>query len=143
MIVKTILAAKGHDVVLVEPQMTLLEAAQVMTDSRVGAVVILGTNRHIAGILSERDIVRAVARRGAVALDETVLHVMTRDVMTCTEEETNARVMSRMTAGRFRHLPVVKDDRLIGIVSIGDVVKHRVEEIENESEALRDYIRTA
>jgi len=143
MIVKTILAAKGHDVVLVEPQMTLLEAAKVMTDNRVGAVVILGTERHIVGILSERDIVRAVARRGAKALDETVSQVMTREVMTCTEDETNARVMSRMTAGRFRHLPVVKSNRLIGIVSIGDVVKHRVEEIETESEALRDYIRTA
>jgi CBS domain-containing protein len=68
---------------------------------------------------------------------------MTREVMTCTEDETTARVMSRMTAGRFRHLPVMKANRLIGIVSIGDVVKHRVEEIENESEALRDYIRTA
>jgi CBS domain-containing protein len=141
--VKTILAAKGHDVVLVEPQMTLFEAAQVMTENRVGAVVILGSEHRIVGILSERDIVRAIARRGAKALDEEVSQVMTREVMTCTEDETTARVMSRMTAGRFRHLPVMKANRLIGIVSIGDVVKHRVEEIENESEALRDYIRTA
>lgn len=141
--VKTILAAKGHDVVLVEPQMTLFEAAQVMTENRVGAVVVLGSEHRIVGILSERDIVRAIARRGAKALDEEVLQVMTREVMTCTEDETTARVMSRMTAGRFRHLPVMKANRLIGIVSIGDVVKHRVEEIENESEALRDYIRTA
>jgi CBS domain-containing protein len=141
--VKTILAAKGHDVVLVQPQMTLSEAAQVMTENRVGAVVILGSEHRIVGILSERDIVRALARRGAKALDEEVSQVMTREVMTCTEDETTARVMSRMTAGRFRHLPVMKANRLIGIVSIGDVVKHRVEEIENESEALRDYIRTA
>jgi CBS domain-containing protein len=133
--VKTILAAKGHDVVLVEPQMTLFEAAQVMTENRVGAVVILGSEHRIVGILSERDIVRAIARRGAKALDEEVSQVMTREVMTCTEDETTARVMSRMTAGRFRHLPVMKANRLIGIVSIGDVVKHRVEEIENESEA--------
>jgi len=143
MIVKTILAAKGSDVVVVEPHMTLMEAARVMTENRVGAVVILGTERRIVGILSERDIVRALARRGATALDETVSQVMTREVMTCTGDETNARVMSRMTEGRFRHLPVVKGNRLIGIVSIGDVVKHRVEEIENESKALRDYIRTA
>jgi CBS domain-containing protein len=141
--VKTILAAKGHDVVLVQPQMTLSEAAQVMTENRVGAVVILGSEHRIVGILSERDIVRALARRGAKALDEEVSQVMTREVMTCTEDETTARVMSRMTAGRFRHLPVMKANRLIGIVSIGDVVKNRVEEIENESEALRDYIRTA
>jgi CBS domain-containing protein len=97
----------------------------------------------VAGILSERDIVRALSERGAAALDDNVAAVMTRKVMTCTEVETVAAIMERMTAGKFRHLPVVEQGRLAGIISIGDVVKWRLEEIEGETNALREYIATA
>jgi len=106
-------------------------------------VVICGADLRIVGILSERDIVRALAERGAGALQETVGQVMTRNVATCGEEENISSIMERMTAGKFRHLPVVVAGRLAGIVSIGDVVKFRVGEMESESEALRGYIQTA
>jgi len=104
-------------------------------------VVILGADHRIVGILSERDIVRALAEHGPTALNERVSQVMTRDVKTCTEDDTIEDLMGRMTSGKFRHMPVVKQEKLIGIVSIGDVVKNRVEEIEHEAKALRDYIR--
>lgn len=141
--VKTILATKGGDVVRIEPSATLKDAAALLAERRIGAVVILGAGERLAGILSERDIVRAVAESGPAALDLPVSQVMTRNVTTCGENETVASIMERMTSGRFRHMPVVEKDRLIGLISIGDVVKNRVEEIEAESEAMRDYIRTA
>jgi len=97
----------------------------------------------LAGIMSERDIVRALSEHGAAALDLTVGQVMTRNVATCAGDESVASIMERMTAGKFRHMPVIADGQLTGLISIGDVVKHRVEEIETESEAMRDYIRTA
>lgn len=143
MTIRTILAAKSGDVAVIEPAATLQAAAQQMSERRVGALVVLGTERRVIGILSERDIVRSIAKHGADALKLPVSQAMTREVMTCTEEETIGGVMSRMTEGRFRHLPVMQDDTMVGIVSIGDVVKFRVGEMENESEALRDYIRTA
>jgi CBS domain-containing protein len=143
MTVKAILAAKGGDVVSIEPTADLAAAAKLLTSRRIGAVVILGAGGRLAGILSERDIVRALAERGAAALLLPVGQVMTRNVATCAESDTIPTIMERMTAGKFRHLPVVEKDRLIGLVSIGDVVKSRVEQIERESEALRDYIRTA
>ncbi|HEY7229487.1 MAG TPA: CBS domain-containing protein [Pseudolabrys sp.] len=145
--VKTILAAKqrnlGGDIVSIEPTADLATAAKLLSAHRIGAVVILGAGERLAGILSERDIVRSLAELGGAALDLPVGQVMTRNVATCTEDESVASIMERMTAGKFRHVPVVADGRLIGVVSIGDVVKHRVEEIESESEAMRDYIRTA
>jgi len=112
-------------------------------ERRIGAVVILGADHRIVGILSERDIVRTLAVAGPTALNEPVGQVMTRNVMTCSEDDTIASLMGRMTTEKFRHIPVVEQGKLIGIVSIGDVVKNRVEEIEQESKALRDYIRTA
>ncbi len=141
--VKTILAAKGGNVVSIEPTADLAAAAKLLSAHRIGAVVICGADLHIVGILSERDIVRALAERGAGALQETVGQVMTRNVATCGEEENISSIMERMTAGKFRHLPVVVAGRLAGIVSIGDVVKFRVGEMESESEALRGYIQTA
>ena len=143
MTIRTIHAAKSSDVAVIEPAATLQAAAQQMSERHVGALVVLGTERRVIGILSERDIVRTVAKHGADALTLPVSQAMTREVMTCTEEETIGGVMSRMTEGRFRHLPVVQNDAMVGIVSIGDVVKFRVGEMESESEALRDYIRTA
>ncbi|HEY4142780.1 MAG TPA: CBS domain-containing protein [Pseudolabrys sp.] len=141
--VKTILAAKGGEVVTIEPTADLAAATQLLTTYRIGAVLIRGAGGHIAGILSERDIVRALAKHGASALSLPVGQVMTREVMTCTDDETLCDVMERMTAGKFRHLPVVNKGKLVGLISIGDVVKQRVDEIEHESQALREYIRTA
>jgi CBS domain-containing protein len=105
--------------------------------------VVLGPERRVIGILSERDIVRALAARGAAALTESVASVMTRKVSTCSEADTVSAIMEQMTQGKFRHVPVVQQDRLAGLVSIGDVVKHRLQEMESESEALRDYIQSA
>jgi CBS domain-containing protein len=141
--VKEILAAKGGNIVSIEPTATLAVAAKLLAGRRIGAVLILGAGGRLSGILSERDIVRMLAEQGAAALELPVAQAMTRTVTTCGEDETCATIMERMTAGKFRHMPVVADGRTIGIISIGDVVKQRVDEIERESEAMRDYIRTA
>ena len=145
--VKTILAAKkrnlGGDIVSIEPTADLAAAAKLLSVRRIGAVVILGAGGRLSGILSERDIVRALSELGAAALNLSVGQVMTRNVATCTADESVASIMERMTAGKFRHMPVVADGKLTGLISIGDVVKHRVQEIETESEAMRDYIQTA
>jgi CBS domain-containing protein len=141
--VKEILAAKGGDIVSIEPTADLAAAARLLSTHRIGAVVIRGAGGRLAGILSERDIVRAVAEQGAAALTVSVGQVMTRKVTTCGENDSIADIMERMTAGKFRHVPVLRDGELIGVVSIGDVVKQRVGEIERDADALRDYIRTA
>jgi CBS domain-containing protein len=140
--VKAILAAKklGGDIISIEPTADLATAAKLLSKHRIGSVVILGAGERLVGILSERDIVRALSEQGAGALALPVGQVMTRDVATCGEDDTVASIMERMTAGRFRHMPVVANGRLVGLISIGDVVKLRVEEIEAESEAMRDYI---
>jgi CBS domain-containing protein len=143
MIVKSILSAKGSEVISIEPTATLEAAVAKLTKHRIGALLVLGPDRRVIGILSERDIVRALGERGADALKEPLSQVMTRNVVTCSQSDTVGVLMERMTTGRFRHLPVVEQDQLIGIVSIGDVVKHRLQEIEQEAGALRDYIQTA
>lgn len=143
MTVKAILSRKGRDVVTIAPTANLSEAVRLLAGKRIGAVVVTGADDRVAGILSERDIVRALGERGADALSDNVAAVMTRKVTTCTEDDTIAAIMERMTTGKFRHLPVVEQGRLSGVISIGDVVKSRVEEIERESDALREYIATA
>jgi len=143
MIVKSILAGKGGDVAIIEPTADLNAAVKMLAERHIGAVVILGADHRVIGILSERDIVRALAERGSNALTEPVSQVMTREVKTCSEDDPVGGLMEQMTTGRFRHMPVVKQDKLIGIVSIGDVVKSRVEEIDQEAKSLRDYIQTA
>ena len=143
MTVKAILDAKGGNVVTVEPTATVAAAAKLLAQHRIGALVVHGPDRRVAGIVSERDIVRVLAEQGAAALEQPVGQVMTRKVVTCRRNETVAGLMELMTTGKFRHLPVVEDGQLVGIVSIGDIVKHRVHEIEGESAALRDYIQTA
>ena len=140
MFVKNILVGKRGNVVTIEPTADLTAAVKLLAEQRIGAVVILGANHRIVGILSERDIVRALAAHGPTALNKPVGQVMTRDVKTCSEDDTIEGLMGRMTTGKFRYMPVVEQGKLIGIVSIGDVDKNRVEEIEHESEALRDYI---
>jgi CBS domain-containing protein len=143
MTVSIVLAGKGRDVVTIEPNVTLAAAVELLAEKRIGAVVIIGADRRIVGILSERDIVRALAEQGRKALDEPVSAAMTRKVSTCHERETISSIMERMTLGKFRHVPVVDQGRLAGIISIGDVVKHRLSEVERDSAALRDYILTA
>lgn len=143
MTVSTILADKGREIVTIEPSASLADAAKLLAERRIGAALILGADRRLVGIISERDIVHALAARGAAALDEPVSRTMTRKVETCNESETISNIMERMTNGKFRHVPVVDQGRLVGIVSIGDVVKHRLQEMERESAAMRDYILTA
>ncbi len=143
MTVKTVLATKGSDVITIAPTATLEQAIAVLDRHRIGAVVVLGADQRVIGILSERDIVRALSEHGAKALSEPLAQSMTRTVITCSEADTISEIMERMTHGRFRHIPVVEQDGLVGIVSIGDVVKQRLGEMERESEALKDYIQTA
>ena len=143
MTVATILAAKGHDVVTIEPSASLAAAARLLAEKRIGAVLILGADRRIAGILSERDIVRAIAERGADVLNEPVSVAMTRKVSTCNETELVSKIMERMSAGKFRHMPVVDQGQPVGMISIGDVVKHRLQAMEQDSVAMHDYILTS
>jgi CBS domain-containing protein len=141
--VKAILSNKGSEVITIGPHATLEQAVTSLASHRIGALVVLGADQRVIGILSERDIVRTLAEQGAAALGMQVSQAMTRKVVTCSECDTVGAIMEQMTTGKFRHLPVLDQDRLIGIVSIGDVVKHRLCEMEDESAALRDYIRTA
>src|SRR5262245_51917884 len=130
--VQEILTVKGRDVVTIEPHATLATAINVLAERRIGAVVITGPEDRIVGILSERDIVSVIARRGNEAFDTKISEVMTRKVTTCNPADTISSIMERMTAGKFRHVPVVEQGRLTGIISIGDVVKHRLMEMESE-----------
>jgi len=143
MTVKAILEEKGREVATIAPDATLAAAAKVLAERHIGAIVVTRPNGAIAGILSERDIVRTVAADGAAALKRPVSDAMTAKVKTCREEHTVNDVMSLMTKGRFRHLPVEKDGKLGGIISIGDVVKRRIEDVEREAEHIRAYIASA
>jgi len=143
MTVKAILDSKGSDVATVAPNADVVFAVKLLAERHVGALVVVDSDRAVAGIISERDIIRVLAEYGTAALAQPVEQVMTSKVVTCTRGETVSSVMELMTAGKFRHLPVVEHGRLTGIISIGDVVKYRVQEIETESATLRDYIRSA
>jgi CBS domain-containing protein len=143
MSVEHILAGKGRDVVTIAPERTLAEAAETLSGRRIGAVVVVGPGGEVAGILSERDVVRAVAEGGGAALSDPVSSRMTVPVVTCRREAGVDELMSLMTDNKFRHVPVLDNGRLDGIVSIGDIVKHRLAEVEAEHKALRDYIATA
>jgi CBS domain-containing protein len=142
MTVRSILDSKGHQIMSVEPSVKLSAAIKVLSERKIGAVLVISQGR-IEGILSERDIVRVLGERGAGALEEPVSEVMTRKVVSCRESDTVSGLMEMMTLGKFRHLPVVEDGKVVGLISIGDVVKRRVQEYELEQEALRDYIKTA
>lgn len=141
--VAAILKEKGRAVETVTDAVTLAEVARRLANHRIGAVVVRGARGELAGIVSERDIVHAIADRGAAVLEWPVAKIMTRDVVTAREADTIDDIMIRMTESRFRHLPVVEGSELVGIVSIGDVVKHRVAEVELEASAMRDYISAA
>jgi len=143
MTVKAILARKGTEVMTIEPGAKLANAVLALSQHRIGALVVTGADRRVVGIVSERDIVRMLAEHGCQALENPVSEIMTRKVVTCTERDTVADLMEQMTEGKFRHVPVVEQGRLAGIVSIGDVVRLRVEEMEHDTQALQEYIRTA
>jgi CBS domain-containing protein len=143
MTVARILDEKGRDVFTTQPHRTLKEVIELLADKGVGAVVVSDASLSVLGILSERDVVRVLARHGASALDDPVSRYMTSRVITATREDTIDHVMETMTAHRFRHLPVVQDRRLVGIISIGDVVKRHVNQLDSERQALREYIATA
>jgi CBS domain-containing protein len=142
MTVRSILDSKGHQVLSVEPDAKLAAAVKILGEKKIGAVLVISQGR-MEGILSERDIVRVLAERGAPVLDEPVSNVMTRKVVSCRQSDTVAGLMEMMTLGKFRHLPVVEDGNVVGLISIGDIVKRRVQEYETEQEALQNYIKTA
>ena len=141
--VAAILNGKGRTVVTARPDAKLATIAEKLAEKRIGAIVVIGAHGRIEGIISERDIIKAIAQYGAERLASPVSQSMTRDVVTCDVNETLDELMAKMTAGRFRHVPVVEDGALIGIVSIGDVVKHHIAEVEMEASALRGYIVAA
>ena len=143
MTVARILADKGRDVFTTQPHRTLKEVVELLASKGVGAVVVSDASQSVLGILSERDVVRVVGRHGASALEDPVSRHMTPKVVTVTGEDTIEHVMQTMTEGRFRHVPVVENGRLIGIISIGDVVKRHVNALDSERQALREYIATA
>jgi len=140
--VARIINEKGRQVVTTALDTTLADVAAILAEKRIGAVIV-AEGGAIRGILSERDIVRALARDGAKALGMLAADCMTEKVMTCRPDDTIHDVMQTMTSGRFRHVPVVEAGQLVGIVSIGDVVKWRIEEVEQEANQIRDYIATA
>jgi len=140
MLVKHILLDKGRDVVTIASEATLSEATRLLARKRIGAVIVRGQDGSIAGILSERDIVRAVSEESVTALASPVAGFMTRGVATCTESDSVDDLMEMMTVRRFRHVPVMENGKLVGIVSIGDVVKTRIAETVQEAKSLRDYI---
>ncbi|SNY94175.1 CBS domain-containing protein [Cohaesibacter sp. ES.047] len=142
MTIATILDKKGREVFTMQPASPLADVVKMLREKRIG-VVLLAEGATLKGILSERDIVRALGEKGGAVLSELASDYMTANVVTCKEADTIVSVMSKMSSGRFRHMPVVEDGKLIGLVSIGDVVKRRIEETEREAEEMRRYIASA
>lgn len=138
--VGAILKQKGRDVETLTPQATLLDATAALAKRKIGAIVVVDSDRKVQGIISERDIIRVLAQSGSQILSAPVSSVMTRNVISCGENDTLDQLMTAMTTGRFRHLPVTTDGSLRGIVSIGDVVKYHLAEIQLEATAMKDYI---
>ena len=141
MLVQQILQAKGGDgVITIKPGTKVSEAAQILAERRIGGLVVSSDGERADGILSERDIVRSLAVRGAGCLTEKVDEMMTPNPVCCSRQDTSDVVLTRMTDGRFRHMPVVEDGKLVGIVTIGDVVKARLQELSMEKTALEGMI---
>ncbi|MFN3642388.1 MAG: CBS domain-containing protein [Gemmobacter sp.] len=142
MLVQAILKNKGDDgVVTVAPGTTLQAAAELLAARRIGAVIVSPDGKQVAGILSERDIVREIGRRGAGCMTDPVDRVMTATITTCTRTDSADTVLARMTAGRFRHMPVVEGGEMVGLISIGDVVAARLAELAMEKDALEGMIK--
>ena len=138
--VKAILDLKGRNVITASPNMTVAEAAKIISEKRIGAIVIVGMENRISGIFTERDVVHAIAKSGKDCLDQPVGSVMTSKVYRCNEDTTVNELMELMTRRRFRHVPVEANGKLAGIVSIGDVVKTRIAQVEQEAEQIKAYI---
>lgn len=134
-----ILNDKGREVSAIAPDTSVAEVAKLLSEGRIGAMLVLDGSR-LAGIVSERDIIRGIATKGAACLDDAVSSIMTSDVVTCHESDTVHEIMSVMTTSRIRHLPVVEASRVVGIVSIGDIVKNHIAEVEMEASALKSYV---
>jgi CBS domain-containing protein len=141
MTVAKILRTKGNDeVVTVPPGTAVSEAARILSERRIGTVVVSSDGKSALGILSERDIVREIGRRGAACLSETVDQMMTAKLVTCSREDKSDAVLATMTEGRFRHMPVVEDGQMVGLITLGDVVKYRLTELSMEKDALEGMI---
>jgi len=140
---RDILKNKGNRIVTANAEMSVADVSRMLHDNRIGAVLVLKADGRIAGIFSERDIVTGMAKHGAAVTEMSVGALMTREVMTCQPTDLIADIMAIMTARRIRHLPVVEEDRLLGIISIGDVVKYRLDEAAHEVDSLREYVMTA
>ena len=143
MTVGRILAAKGRDVVTIQPHSSVSDAAALLARKGIGALIVVDAEMRVRGVFSERDLVRLLATRGAAALQEPVGDWVTLNVVTTCERASVHSLMEQMTEGRFRHLPVMEGERIVGIVSIGDVVKQRLAEMEQEQQAMREYIASA
>ena len=141
MTVSAILDQKNTPNITLPSSASLADVCKILAKNRIGSVLICDED-HLVGIVSERDIVRIMASSGGAALSDEVQTCMTRKIVTCTRSDTVALVMEKMTTGRFRHVPIVENDRLIGIISIGDVVKYRIAEVEREAQEIRNYIAT-
>lgn len=140
MTVAKVLQAKGVEVVTISPDKKVSEAATVLSEKRIGSLVVSSDGDTAEGILSERDIVREIGKRGQICLTETVGQMMTTKLVTCTTADKVDDVLGQMTEGRFRHMPVVEDGKLVGIVTLGDVVKYKLEEVVMEKSALEGMI---
>jgi CBS domain-containing protein len=140
MTAKAILDEKGRDVFTVGPDITVSEVGKLLTKHKIGAIVVVDSADRICGIVSERDIVRAIAKNGPPILENKVSSVMTSNVKVCDESYSVNKLMEVMTEGRFRHMPVEKDGKIGGIISIGDVVRARIEQVEREAEEIKAYI---
>ncbi|MCW1917556.1 CBS domain-containing protein [Rhodobacter sp. KR11] len=144
MLVSHILKSKSDDgVVTLAPGSTVAQAAETLSARRIGAIIVSRDGREVAGIVSERDVVREIGRRGAACLADRVESLMTAQVTTCTRSDTADRVLELMTQGRFRHIPVVEAGQMVGLISIGDVVKARLADLQHEKDALEGMIRGA
>ena len=140
--VEAVLTHKGHDVTTLESQATVAQAVERIHAERIGSLVVTDSAGTVQGIFSERDVIRGLAENGAGVLDLTVRDLMTTPVLTCSPDDTVVTVMEMMTRRRIRHIPVVVDGKLLGLISIGDAVKSRIAETELEAEALKEYIAT-
>lgn len=143
MTVARILARKGRRVTSVRPGTTLRDVVDILADQHIGALIVTDTSERLLGIVSERDVVRAIARNGPDALDRAVSDYMTARVITAAESDSVVHIAQTMSEGRFRHMPVLENGRVVGIVSMGDAIKFRLEQMERDQDALREYIATA
>ncbi len=140
MSVAHILQSKGSNVITARPEVPLTDVAKILSENRIGAVLVMKADGALAGIISERDVVRALAQHGTGLDKFSVSDFMTKELITCSPDATLDQIMSLMTEGRVRHLPVLKDGKLSGMISIGDVVKRRIAEVEFEAEEMKRYI---